>query len=94
MDSIIGKLLNVDIEKTLYISRNEIGKEITVLSDNRQYRAKIPPNVKNNITLTMSKSGKKQLGVIGDLILHIWVNQGEDIYKNIWVSDTLARKVT
>jgi hypothetical protein len=94
MDRFIRKFVNVDIEKTLYITRNEIGKEIPAVLNNKQYKIKIPPNVRNTVTLKLDKLGKKQFGVTGDLFLHIWVNQGEDIFKNIWVSDTLAKKGT
>jgi len=94
MNTIYHQLFKVDINRTMYIRKDEIGKEINILHNKRTYCVKIPKEINTNITIRLHGLGKKRMWGTGNLLLHIWVNQGNDVYKSIWVSEELSQKGT
>lgn len=84
-------VFTLDEERTIWVEEEDLGNEKPLYHKNRRYFVKIPKNIDRNLTLRLHGLGKKRLGKTGNLFLHVWVNKGEDIEKDLWLSETSAR---
>lgn len=94
MTGFLEHLLATDIHRTTYIAKEDVGKEILLVAEDRRYLVKIPPGMNDRITLRLRGLGKKRFWRSGDLFLHVWVNQGKDSHRTVWISDAAARDGT
>lgn len=84
--------MGLNDERLIWIEQEDLGKEKTILLQNKPYIVKIPKNINKSIVLRLRGLGKtKENNMPGDLFLHIWLNKGEDIEKNLWLSESSAR---
>ncbi len=75
----------------MWVTEEDLGKEITLDHNKKHYLVKVPEKINKEISLHLRGLGKKWGKNTGDLFLHVWLNKGEDIHKDIWLSDTSAR---
>ena len=84
-------LFGLNDEQSIWIEREELGKEKTLNFKHKSYTVKIPEKINNKIILRLRGLGKTRGSQTGDLLLHVWLNAGEDITKSLWLSETSAR---
>lgn len=84
-------IFGLDYERSIWIEEEDLGKEKVIRLKNKQYAVKIPRNIDKNIVLRLRGLGKTIDHKTGDLLLHIWLNKGDDIRKSLWLSETSAR---
>ena len=94
MGNFFKTLLDLDLEASICIEPEELGGEKVILHKKKHYRIKIPEKINKKITLRLKGLGKKRGSKSGNLYLHLWLNKGEDIQKNLWISESCARNGT
>ena len=87
-------IFGIDREISIWIEEEELGQEKPISFKKRNFLVKIPQVVEKQITLRLKGLGKTRFGKTGDLFLHLWLNKGEDVKRNLWISDTDARMGT
>ncbi len=90
MKGIWDKLFGIDDERTIWVTPDELGKEKVLLHRKNQYLVKIPKNINRRVLIRLKGLGKKRKAKNGDLFLHVWLNKGEDVNQNIWLSESDA----
>jgi hypothetical protein len=91
MKSFLDTLFGLDEEHSIWIENEELGTEKLIQHRKKRYRVKIPENIQKKVILRLKGIGKKRGHKTGDLYLHVWLNRGEDIWTNLWLSETSAR---
>ena len=86
-DSIFG----LNDERSIWVEEEDLGKEIALLHRDRSYFVNIPQSIDKEITLRLRGLGKTRFNKTGDLLLHVWLNKGEDVRRSLWISETAAR---
>jgi hypothetical protein len=86
-DSIFG----LNYELSIWVEEEDLGKEKTLYHKNKHYFVKIPQEINKEIILRLRGLGKTRGNKTGDLFLHVWLNKGEDVRKDLWLSETSAR---
>ena len=94
MGNFFKNLLDLDLEASICIEQEELGGEKVILHKKKRYRIKIPEKINKKITLRLEGLGKKRGSKYGNLYLHLWLNKGEDLQKNLWISESCARNGT
>ncbi len=86
-----NRIFELDCESSIWVEENELGKDKVIFYKNKCYFVKIPQKINKKITLRLRGLGKTRGGKTGNLLLHVWLNKGEDIRKDLWLSETSAR---
>jgi len=89
-----NSLFRRDDQRSIWVEQGDLGKEKVLKLKNKRYTVKIPQNINKKVILRLRGLGKIKGNQIGDLYLSIWLNKGDDIYKNLWLSETSARNGT
>ncbi len=84
-------IFGLDCERSIWVEHEDLGKEKITKHKNKKYGVKIPHAIDNKVTLRPRGPGRTKDSKIGDLLLHVWLNRGEDIRKSLWISETSAR---
>jgi hypothetical protein len=84
-------LFGLHAERTLWVEPEELGKEKPLWHHNQQYFVKIPAEIHKEVTLRLKGLGRTRQNQTGDLLLHVRLNQGEDLSKNLWLSESAAK---
>jgi len=85
------RLFRLDDELSLWIEEKDLGTEKLISYRNTSYRVKMPKTMEQTITLRLRGLGKTRFGRAGDLYLHLWLNAGADVRKNLWLSESSAQ---
>jgi hypothetical protein len=85
------RIFGLDYELSIWVEEDDLGREKLICHKNKSYFVKIPKEIDKKITLRLSGLGKTRTNKTGDLFLHVWLNKGEDVQKNLWLSETSAR---
>jgi hypothetical protein len=86
-DSFFG----LDYERSIWIEEKELGKEKLINVNHRRLIVRLPQNINKDVILRLRGRGKTRKNTSGDLLLHIWLNKGDDIRTSLWVSESSAR---
>lgn len=84
-------LFNLNAKRTIWIEQEDLGKEKIITVRKKQYSVKIPASIQTKEILRLRGLGRTRNNQSGDLYLHIWLNKGADIQRNLWLSETSAR---
>jgi hypothetical protein len=84
-------LFDLDDELSIWVEGKDLGKHKYITHHGKQYRVKIPGTIHNKITLRLRGIGRKRFHKTGDLYLHVWLNEGEDRWASLWLSENAAR---
>jgi hypothetical protein len=84
-------IFGLDCERSIWIEEEDLGREKVLYHKNKRYFVKIPQIIDKTITLRLKGFGKTRFNKTGNLFLHVWLNKGEDVRKNLWLSETTAR---
>ena len=85
------RIFGLNRELSIWVEEEELGKEKVIYHKEKQYLVKIPQEINRGITLRLRGLGKTRFRKTGDLLLHVWLNKGEDVRKSLWLSETSAR---
>jgi hypothetical protein len=90
------RIFSLDYETSFWVEEEDLGKEkvIVFFHNQRPFVTKIPQDIKGETTLYLKGRGKTFGNKTGDLILHIWLNRGEDDRKSLWLSESSAKQGT
>jgi hypothetical protein len=91
MRRILQRIFNLDLERSIWVEEEELGKKKAFYHKDKRYFVKIPEKINHRLTLRLRGYGKSRRNKTGDLFLHVWLNKGEDINKSLWLSETCAR---
>ena len=83
-------LLPLDRERTVWVEREELGKEKLVRLNRRRYSIKIPPEIREKRTILLRGLGRKRDDKTGNLLLHVRLNKGDDVRQCLWISEKAA----
>lgn len=87
-----NKILGLNCEDSIWVDEEDLGNEKAILHRDRRYFVKIPQRIDEEIILRLRGLGKSRGKWTGDLLLQVWLNRkGEDVRKNLWISETAAR---
>jgi len=90
--NICGKAANgLNDEYSIWIEQEELGNDKVIEIKKKSFRVKIPKKIEKKVTLRLKGLGKTKGNRTGDILLHVRINQGENIRKNLWVSETSAK---
>lgn len=84
------KIFRLDLERSIWIEEEELGKKKAFYHKRKRYFVKIPQEIEKKITLRLRGFGRKRGKKTGHLYLHVLLNKGEDVRKNLWLSETSA----
>jgi len=84
-------IFKLDHELSIWVEEEELGEKKVIYHKGKRYYVKIPKEVDKKITLRLKGLGKTRFRKTGDLLLHVWLNKGEDVRKVLWLSETSAR---
>jgi hypothetical protein len=84
-------IFKLDRELSIWVEEEELGEEKVISHKGKRYSVQIPKQLDKKITLRLKGLGKTRFGKSGDLLLHVWLNKGEDVGKVLWLSQTSAR---
>jgi hypothetical protein len=91
MSKFWDSIFKLDCELSIWVEEEELGGEKLVHHKGKRYYVKIPRQMGKKITLRLRGLGKTRFRKTGDLLLHVWLNKGEDTRKVLWLSETSAR---
>jgi len=94
MRNFLKKIFGLDLERSIWVEEEDLGKEKVFYHKKKRYFVKIPQEIDKKITLRLRGFGRKRGKKTGHLFLHVWLNKGEDVRKNLWLSETSARNGT
>ncbi len=83
--------MELNYERSIWVDQEDIGKYITIEHGNKRYEVRVPERINKQVTVRMRGLGKTSGSETGDLLLHILLNKGDDISKNLWISEASAR---
>jgi hypothetical protein len=92
MKKVWNTIFGLDIERSIWVEEEDLGREKVFYYKEHRYFVKIPPRINKHITLRLRGLGKKRFKKAGNLYLHVWLNKGEDIHKSLWLSESSAKK--
>jgi hypothetical protein len=82
-----GNIFKLDYELFIWVEEEELGKKKAIYHKSECYDVKIPQEINKKITLRLRGLGKTRFRKTGDLLLHVWLNKGEDVRKALWLSE-------
>jgi hypothetical protein len=91
MKKFLDRILGLDDECSIWVDEEDLGKDKAFFHQNKSYFIRIPEKIDQKITLRLRGLGKKRRNKTGDLFLHVWLNKGLDVNRNLWLSETSAR---
>jgi hypothetical protein len=94
MRKFLEKFFKLDCDLSIWVEENDLGQEKTVYHQHNSYSVKIPKEIHKVVTLRLRGLGKTRLYKTGDLLLHVWLNKGEDERVSLWLPETAARSGT
>jgi hypothetical protein len=86
-----NRLFGPDYERSIWVEQEDLGREKVIEFKHKRYAVKIPPNINQKAVVRLRGLGKTKKNQTGDLMLHIWLNKGDDIRKDLWLSETYAK---
>ena len=84
-------MFGLNYEHTIWIEQEDLGKNHVIKHRNKRYEVKIPSEIDTKVTLILRRLGKTKGNQTGDLLLHVCLNKGDDIRKDLWICETSAR---
>jgi hypothetical protein len=84
-------MFGLNYVRTIWIAQEDLGKDVIIRHRKKRYEVKIPPEMNTKVTLILKGLGKTKDNQTGDLLLDVWLNKGEDVRKDLWISETSAR---
>lgn len=85
------RIFGLNHELSIWVEEEDLGKEKAIYHKDKRYLVKIPQEIDKQITLRLRGLGKTRFRKTGDLLLHVWLNKGEDVRRSLWLSETSAR---
>ena len=84
-------LFKLDDDRSIWVEENELGTEKIITHRNKRYSVRIPQEINKKVTLRLRGLGKTKGTRTGDLLIHVRLNKGDDIRRDLWLSETSAR---
>ena len=91
MTTLGNRISGLDYERSIWVEQDDLGKEKVIWFNDKRYTITIPREIDKDVIVRLRGLGKTRNNKTGDLLLHIWLNKGEDIRKSLWLSETSAR---
>ena len=85
------KLFGLDQTLSIWVEEEELGSQIAIYHKKKRYFVNMPNEINRRATIRLRGLGKTRFRKTGDLFLYVWLNRGEDVRKNLWLSETSAR---
>jgi hypothetical protein len=84
-------LFGLNYERSIWVEQDDLGEEKVIKHKRKRYSVKIPRKINGKVTLRLRGLGRKRGNKTGDLLLHVWLNKGDDIGRALWLSEKSAR---
>jgi hypothetical protein len=91
MRKYLSAIFGLNYGRSIWVDQEDLGKDKVIKHKNKRYRVKIPQEIDKKLILRLRGIGKTKGNKTGDLLLHVWLNKGEDVRKSLWLSQTSAR---
>jgi hypothetical protein len=75
----------------IWVEQEDLGNDKIIRHRNKRYRVKIPRRMNRRVILRLRGLGRTGENRTGDLLLHVWLNKGDDTRETLWLSETSAR---
>ncbi len=82
---------NLDYHCSIVVEEEERGNYKTIIHEGREITFRVPPEVDRKITVRLKGLGKTKGNQTGNLLVRVWVNEGEDANAILWLSESSAR---
>ena len=91
METQAYKRSNLDYQRSIWVEEEELGNDKIIIHKKKKIKFRIPQEIEEEVILRFKGLGKTKGNETGNLILHIWLNKGEDIKGHLWLSESSAR---
>jgi hypothetical protein len=81
----------LDDNLSILVEEEEIGEYKTIFHRMKEISFRVPKEIDRELTVRLKGLGKKKGNQTGNLLIHVWVNKGEDSNAILWLSESSAR---
>ncbi len=86
-----SELADLDYHLSLWVEKEELGLYKVIVHKKREITFRVPTEIDRKLILRLKGLGRKSGKESGNLILHLWLNKGEDAETYLWLSESAAR---
>jgi hypothetical protein len=91
MSRFLDRIFDLNYELSIWVEEEELGKVKIISHKDKLHMIKIPKVINQKRTILLRGNGKQRLRKTGDLLIHLWLNKGEDVRTSLWLSETFAK---
>jgi hypothetical protein len=84
-------MFGLDKKRSIWVEPEDLGNHIAIKHNKKRYQVKLPAEIRTKVIIRLRGLGKTKGDKTGDLFLSVWLNKGDDIRKDLWLSETSAR---
>jgi hypothetical protein len=77
----------LNYEHSIWIEQEDLGKEKVIKLKNKRHTVMMPHHMNKDVVIRLRGLGKTKNNKTGDLLLHIWLNKGNDEMVHKWVTN-------
>ena len=81
----------LDDQLSILVEEEELGEYKTIFHREKQVAIRVPKEKNRKFTVCYKGLGRKKGNQTGNLLVHVWVNKGEDANAILWLSESSAR---
>lgn len=84
----------LDDHLSILVEEEELGEYKTVFHRMKEISFRVPREIDRKLTVRLKGLGNRKGNLTGNLLVHVWVNKGEDANAILWLSESSARNGT
>ena len=90
----VDTVSGLDYHRSIWVEEEELGKDKIIVHKEKKIKFKVPQEIDGKTVLRLKGFGKTRGNLVGNLLLHVWMNKGEDVKGALWLSESSARNGT
>ncbi len=79
---------------SILVEEDELGEYKTIFHREKEISIRVPKENDRKFTVCYKGLGRKKGNQTGNLLVHVWVNRGEDANRILWLPESSARNGT
>jgi hypothetical protein len=84
----------LDDQLSILVEEEELGGYKTIFHGEKEISFRVPKEIDRKLIVRLKGLGRKKGSQTGNLLVHVWVNKGEDANAILWLSESSARNGT
>jgi hypothetical protein len=82
---------DLDDRIEILVELDELSNYKSIIHNGREITFRVPPKINRTLPLRLKGLGRTKGDLIGNLRLLLCLNKGEDVYRDLWLSESAAR---